>query len=147
MKPRLLHVSSDTPISPPEQLGPYRIESLIPPADEAALTAYRVRIEAQSTTSVSYHRVAEEIYYVLEGSGVAVLDGVRYPIRAGDFLRLPPGTTHGFVTGDEPLVLLDIHAPGSRPDHDVYFVGETPDGFGGAGLKPRGEEDADFGQG
>ena len=53
-----------------------------------------------------------------------------YELRPGDFLRLPPGTTHGFITRDEPLVMLDIHAPGSRPDHDVFFVGEVPEGFG-----------------
>lgn len=127
--PRLLHIPLDAPLSPPEQLGPYGIESLIPPADEAACTAYRVRIEPHSTTNISYHRVAEEIYYVLEGSGIALLDGRRYELRRGDFLRLPPGTTHGFVTGEEPLLLLDIHTPGSRPDHDVYFVGDTPEGF------------------
>lgn len=111
------------------QLGPYEIETLIPPAEEGALTAYRVRIEPHQTTAVSYHRIAEEIYYVLEGSGTAHLDGVPHELRPGDFLRLPPGTTHGFTTGETPLVMLDLHAPGSRPDHDVYFVGETPPGF------------------
>ena len=89
-----------------------------------------MRIEPHSATSVSYHRVAEDVYYVLEGSGAVVLNGVRQELRQGDFLRLPPGTTHGFVTGAESLLLLDIHTPGSRPDHDVYFVGETPEGFG-----------------
>jgi len=131
MPPRILHVRADAPLAELQRLGPYGIESLIPPADEAACTAYRVRIEAHSETSVSYHKVAEEIYYVLEGRGVALLDGERYELRPGDFLRLPPGTTHGFLTADEPLVMLDIHTPGSRPDHDVYFVGETPEGFGG----------------
>lgn len=130
MSARLLHVPAAAPLEPPEQLGPYRIESLIPEAEEVAMTAYRVTIDPHSTTSVSYHRVAEELYYVLEGSGVAVLDGDRHPLKAGDFLRLPPGTTHGFATSHERLVLLDIHSPGSRPDRDVYFVGETPEGFG-----------------
>ncbi len=111
------------------RLGPYQIESLIPEADEAAGTAYRVRIEPHQRTSVSYHQVAEEYYYVLSGSGTAILNGVEYELRAGDFLRLPPGTTHGFVTGEEPLLMLDIHSPGSRPNRDVYFVGETPEGF------------------
>ena len=129
---RILHVRPGEPLSAPEQLGPYRIESLIPRTDEAACTAYRVRIAPHSTTSVSFHKVAEEIYYVLEGSGAAVLNGARHDLHAGDFLRLPPGTTHGFETGADALVLLDIHTPGSRPDHDVYFVGETPAGFGSA---------------
>ena len=127
---RILHVSEDAPLSAPEQLGPYRIESLVPTEDEAALTAYRVRIEPHSETSISYHRVAEEVYYVLSGRAVAVLDGEPREVRAGDFLRLPPGTTHGFRSGAEALVMLDLHTPGSRPDRDVYFVGDTPEGFG-----------------
>jgi mannose-6-phosphate isomerase-like protein (cupin superfamily) len=90
---------------------------------------YRVRIEPHSTTSVSYHQLAEEYYYVLSGSGTALLNDVAYELKAGDFLRLPPGTTHGFVTTEEALVMLDIHTPGSRPNRDVYFVGEKPEGF------------------
>ncbi|MGB3121280.1 MAG: cupin domain-containing protein [Verrucomicrobiales bacterium] len=135
----LLHVAADA--GGPDtrrQLGPYEIETLIPPAQEGALTAYRVRIEPEQTTSVSYHRMAEELYYVLEGEGMALLDGVPHSLRQGDFLRLPPGTTHGFVTGGSPLVMLDIHAPGSRPDHDVFFVGETPPGFSAGEKNPSG---------
>ncbi len=112
-----------------EQLGPYAIESLIGPEEERAGTVYRVRIGPHARTAVSYHRAAEEYYFVLSGAGKAVLAGREYLLRAGDFLRLPPGTTHGFVTGDEPLELLDVHTPGCRPDRDTYFVGEAPEGF------------------
>jgi mannose-6-phosphate isomerase-like protein (cupin superfamily) len=110
-------------------LGPYLIETLLQPHEEAGGTAYRVRIKPHSTTSVSYHKIAEEFYYVVSGRGMAILDGKPHPLKPGDFLRLPPGTTHGFITEAEPLEMLDIHIPGCRPDHDVYFVGETPAGF------------------
>jgi mannose-6-phosphate isomerase-like protein (cupin superfamily) len=113
-----------------ERLGPYLIESLLDRAEEGLATAYRVRIEPHSTTAVSYHKIAEEFYFVLSGRGQAILDGRAHDLKTGDFLRLPPGTTHGFVTADEPLEMLDFHTPGSRPDRDVYFVGETPAGFG-----------------
>lgn len=125
---KLLHVTADS-ATEVRKLGPYQIESLIPPEHEGAGTAYRVRIEPHQRTSVSYHKIAEEYYYVLSGHGVAILNGAEHQLQQGDFLRLPPGTTHGFITADEPLVMLDIHAPGSRPDRDVYFVGETPEGF------------------
>ena len=125
---QVLHVregeASDT-----ARLGPYEIETLIPVADEGAATAYRVRIEPNQRTATSYHKLSEELYLILSGGGIAVLGGVEYQLRAGDFLRLPPGTTHAFITGDEALVMLDVHTPGSRPDRDVYFVGETPQGF------------------
>jgi mannose-6-phosphate isomerase-like protein (cupin superfamily) len=129
---RILHISEDAPISAPQQLGPYEIESLIPREDEGAGTAYRVRIAPHSTTSVSYHKLAEEIYFIISGHGTAVLNGVNHTLKTGDFLRLPPGTTHGFITEGEALVMLDIHSPGSRPDRDVFFVGEAPQGFGKA---------------
>ncbi len=114
-----------------ERLGPYVIEALLTEAEEGAGTVYRVRIDPHQRTGVSYHRVAEEYYYVLAGGGTAVLNGAEHRLTAGDFLRLPPGTTHGFVTGDEALEMLNIHTPGCRPDRDVYFVGEVPQGFTG----------------
>jgi len=131
MEPRLrvLHVRQGEGTGP-ARLGPYEIETLIPEEDEGAGTAYRIRIGPRQRTATSYHRVAEEFYLVLAGRGIAVLDGVEQDLLPGDFLRLPPGTTHAFVTGDEPLEMLDIHTPGSRPDRDVYFVGDAPDGFG-----------------
>lgn len=123
----LHHRASD--VSLKQKLGPYEIEALIAPSDEAAGTAYRVRIESHQKTSISYHKIAEEFYYVLSGSGTAILNGELHALAEGDFLRLPPGTTHGFITQDEALVMLDMHTPGSRPDHDVYFIGDAPDGF------------------
>jgi mannose-6-phosphate isomerase-like protein (cupin superfamily) len=115
-----------------QQLGPYRLETLIDPHEEGAGIVHRVSIAPRERTGVSYHRLAEEFYYVISGSGTAILDGREYRIAAGDFLRLPPGTTHGFVTEDEPLEMLDIQIPGCRPDRDVYFVGgPPPEGFGG----------------
>jgi len=132
---RLIHRASGDPLRI-ERLGPYALESLIDPAEEGAATAYRVTIAPRQRTSVSYHGRAEEFYFVLCGSGTAILDGRECRLAAGDFLRLPPGTTHGFVTQEEPLEMLDIHVPGSRPDRDVYFVDGPPEGF--ARLDPPG---------
>jgi mannose-6-phosphate isomerase-like protein (cupin superfamily) len=121
------------------KLGPYEIETLIEPAEEGAMTAYRIRIEANQRTGVSYHKVAEEIYIVTRGAAIALINGVERRLSRGDFLRLPPGTTHAFITGDEPIELIDIHSPGSRPDRDVYFVGATPDGFMKLADETRGD--------
>jgi mannose-6-phosphate isomerase-like protein (cupin superfamily) len=113
-----------------QQLGPYRLETLIDPHEEGAGIVHRVYVAPHQRTSVSYHRIAEEFYYVITGTGTAILNGQEYRLSAGDFLRLPPGTTHGFVTAEEPLDMLDIQTPGCRPDHDVYFVDSlAPEGF------------------
>jgi mannose-6-phosphate isomerase-like protein (cupin superfamily) len=112
-----------------QQLGPYEIETLISREQESLLTAYRVRIAPQSRTSTSYHLKAEELYYVISGSGRAMLNGQPFELKQGDFLRLPPGTRHSFETGEEELVMLDVHSPGSRTNRDVYFEGAAPEGF------------------
>ena len=120
MTNKLVHRSSGLP-NASWNLGPYKIESLLTESEESAGTAYRVRIEANQSTDVSYHQVAEEFYYILSGTATAILDGASLSIRAGDFLRLPPGTRHAFVTADEPLEMLDVHIPGCRPDRDTFF--------------------------
>jgi mannose-6-phosphate isomerase-like protein (cupin superfamily) len=113
-----------------QQLGPYGLETLVDPHEEGAGIVHRVRVAPRERTGVSYHRIAEEFYYVLSGRGIAILDGREYRLAAGDLLRLPPGVTHGFVTEDEPLEMLDIQVPGCRPDRDVYFIGgPPPEGF------------------
>ena len=84
----LIHRTSGEPARV-EHLGPYAIEALLDRDEERAGTVYRVRIEAHQQTRVSYHRVAEEYYYVLAGRGTAILNGEEHRLAAGDFLRLP----------------------------------------------------------
>jgi mannose-6-phosphate isomerase-like protein (cupin superfamily) len=110
-----------------QRLGVYAIEALIDAAEERAGTVWRVRIEPNQRTRISYHQIAEEYYFILSGSGTALIDGRPQPLRPGDFLRLPPGTRHGFLTAAEPLEMLDIHTPGCWPERDTYFV-ESPSG-------------------
>lgn len=127
---RIIHRGSGDP-DRARQLGPYRIEALLDRAEARAGTVYRVHIAAGERTAVSFHQVAEEYYFVLAGTGIAYLDDVEYSLRPGDFLRLPPGTRHGFLAGPDGLDLLDVHTPGCWPDHDTYFVDRPPDGFRG----------------
>ena len=113
-----------------KQLGPYGIETLIMVDEEIRTTAYRVKVQAESSTSTRYHQIAEELYYALAGEGVAILDGVEQELTVGVFLRLLPGTKHACRAGTNRLEMQDTHAPGCRPDRDVYFVGgEVPAGF------------------
>ena len=121
MARQLIHRPSGDPVRS-QALGVYRIEPLLTEAEEASATFYRVKIAANQRTGESFHKIAEEFYFVLSGSATALLDGSAVAIKPGDFLRLPPGTKHAFVTAEEPLEMLDIHVPGCRPDRDTYFV-------------------------
>ncbi|PWC39787.1 cupin domain-containing protein [Azospirillum sp. TSO35-2] len=58
------------------------------------------------------HAVQEQIYHVLSGQGLLIVDGERRLVRADDVTFIPPGVVHEFhCTGNEPLVFLVITSP------------------------------------
>lgn len=58
------------------------------------------------------HAVQEQIYHVLSGEGLLILDGERRLVRANDVTYIPPGVVHEFhCTGTDPLVFLVITSP------------------------------------
>lgn len=58
------------------------------------------------------HKVQEQVYYVLEGEGLLMLDGAGRLMRAHDYVYVPPGVRHSFTnTGLAGLVFLVITTP------------------------------------
>jgi len=54
-----------------------------------------------------HHRVSEEIYYLVEGSGVMEIDGETREVGVGDAILIPPGAWHTITaSADGPLRLL-----------------------------------------
>jgi mannose-6-phosphate isomerase-like protein (cupin superfamily) len=67
----------------------------------------------------------DQFFRVEEGSGEAVLDGVRTAIRAGSAVVVPAGTNHNILnTGSVPLKLYTLYAP---PNHRDGVVHRTRD--------------------
>lgn len=63
------------------------------------------------------HKVQEQIYHVLSGEGVLVVDGERRLVRANDVTFIPPGVVHEFhCTGTDTLVFLVITSPPTDDD-------------------------------
>jgi len=46
-----------------------------------------------------YHKRSTELYYVLEGEGVVVLDGEEHAVRKGSLVHIPPGMGRGAACG------------------------------------------------
>jgi mannose-6-phosphate isomerase-like protein (cupin superfamily) len=58
------------------------------------------------------HSVQEQVYYVLSGQGMLVVDGVEHLMAAHDYVWLPTGVHHSLTAcGIEPLVFLVISGP------------------------------------
>ena len=60
------------------------------------------------------HRVQEEAYIVISGSGQALLDGETRPLRQWDVLRVSPQVIRAFEAGDEGLELIAVGS--DRPE-------------------------------
>jgi len=77
-----------------------------------------------TSTTPHYHPIAEEIYYVLEGTGWIQVAGDARTIVPGDAIAIPPGATHQIKnTGAAPLKFLCCCAP-SYEHHDTVLVSE-----------------------
>ena len=67
----------------------------------------------------------DQFFRVEEGTGEAILDGVRTAIRAGFAVLVPAGTKHNIInTGSVPLKLYTLYAP---PNHRDAVVHRTRD--------------------
>jgi mannose-6-phosphate isomerase-like protein (cupin superfamily) len=59
----------------------------------------------------------DQFFRVEEGSGEAILDGVRTAIRAGFAVLVPAGALHNIVnTGNAPLKLYTVYSPPNHRD-------------------------------
>jgi quercetin dioxygenase-like cupin family protein len=57
------------------------------------------------------HLHADEAFYILEGSGVFILNDVRHSCEKGGTIFIPRNSWHGFANPDHELLLLWIMSP------------------------------------
>jgi len=79
-------------------------------------------LRPQEDIGAEIHKV-DQFFRVEEGSGEAVLNGVRTVIEAGFAIIVPAGTNHNIInTGNVSLKLYTIYAP---PNHRDGVIHET----------------------
>jgi mannose-6-phosphate isomerase-like protein (cupin superfamily) len=78
------------------------------------------RVPVGGSTQEHYHRVTEEIYYILEGAGRMRIEDEERWVGAGDAIAIPPGKRHKiWNTGDSILRLLCCCAPAYEHEDTV----------------------------
>jgi uncharacterized cupin superfamily protein len=60
------------------------------------------------------HKVQEEVYVVVEGSGQLLLDDEVIDLKKWDLIRVAPAVVRAFKTGEEGLEILAVG--GQKPD-------------------------------
>ena len=87
----------------------------------AELTAGVTVLEGGGWLGAHRHRPAE-LYHVLEGEGVVLLEGVEHPVRAGSAVFIPSDVEHAVrSTGDGVLRFFYAFATDSFTDVEYCF--------------------------
>ena len=98
---------------------------------ERSTCGWRVRLISREDSNVTawvhavdidgarehYHKVATELYYVLEGEGDVVLDGEPVSVSKGSLLHIPPGVVHG-ARGKMRVLVVGIP---DMSDDDLFY--------------------------
>jgi mannose-6-phosphate isomerase-like protein (cupin superfamily) len=95
----------------------------IPSGNSVNQSLAEATVPAGGTTFEHFHRVSEEIYYFVSGSGRMRLGSDESDVRAGDTVVIAPGLPHKLWAGDEPLVLLCCCSPAYSHDDTVLLEG------------------------
>ena len=93
----------------------------IPTAPVRNQSLAEATLQPGQATQRHHHRLAEEIYYITEGSGLMEVDGVERRVGPGDAILIPPGAWHTLHADSGTVVrLLCCCAPAYTHD-DTYF--------------------------
>ncbi len=77
-------------------------------------------LKAGEEIGAEVHKL-DQFFRVEEGTGEAVLDGVRSPLRAGFATVVPAGAKHNIInTGTGPLKLYTVYSPPNHRDGVVH---------------------------
>ena len=71
-------------------------------------------------TERHYHKLSEELYFLLEGEGAMEIDGESQTVRPDDAILIPAGAWHQ-ITAITPLRFLCCFAP-PYAHEDTYFA-------------------------
>ncbi|MFM7604891.1 MAG: cupin domain-containing protein [Prosthecobacter sp.] len=72
------------------------------------------------STGRHYHKISEEFYFILEGTGVMEMNGEQRSVIPGDAILIPPGAWHQ-ITAIQSLRFMCCCAP-PYTHEDTFFI-------------------------
>lgn len=76
---------------------------------EGVVSLGRMTLEPGTTIGEHAHPNTEDLYLILEGHGLGVLNGQRFPVGPGDLFLVKAGGSHGLINDSErPLTFLGL---------------------------------------
>jgi quercetin dioxygenase-like cupin family protein len=82
-------------------------------AESVALVVRRWSLQAGARTPETPHEESEEMLYVVQGSGYALVGEQYFELSAESMLWLEPGDSYRLIAGNEGLEVLQGYAAGN----------------------------------
>ncbi len=83
---------------------------------------YYHTLTKEDNSPVAIHDNTDQITYIIEGGGIAYLNGQEQKVNKGDVLFIEAGTTMRFIANSEGLTLFHLHIPDSGREDDRRIV-------------------------
>lgn len=77
------------------------------------------RLPAGISTTRHFHKLSEEIYFILEGSALVEVNGQTREVGVGDAILIPPGSWHTITARGDVCFLCSCAPPYTHDD--TYF--------------------------
>lgn len=117
-----MHVTHRRDIMPYRTKDTSEIRELLNPAtsDLRNISLAEATLAPGAATQAHHHPRADEIYYILHGSGTMWIEDAERVVSAGDAIAIPAGRSHTIRnTGHEPLTFLCACGPAYSHDDTV----------------------------
>ncbi len=122
MKPYVEHAAEGRAMYEARNWGDYRVlDHAVYGSGARSLTKY-LRISAGSQISYQRHRLREEIWTVVDGTGEVVVEGDVRPVRQGDAVSIPRGSLHG-IRALSDLHIIEVQIGSSLTEDDIERFG------------------------
>ncbi len=83
---------------------------------DGVLGAGRTQLEPGASIGEHPHPTTDELYLIVEGHGMGIMDGEEFPVGPGDLFLVKAGSTHGLRnTSGAPLAFFAVLTRQERP--------------------------------
>ncbi len=112
------HLQTILPAVSPETFGVFEVLQLTRgTALDSIVAADWVTMSPGKTSEIHRHNEAETVLWIIEGTGIVVVDGMDFHVAKGARLAIGKGCFHGVRTDLDSLTFLSVQSPPIL-DHD-----------------------------
>ncbi|RED54840.1 sugar phosphate nucleotidyltransferase [Cohnella lupini] len=110
--------SDQRPMYEERRWGGYRVLDYLKYPDGKEVLTKRIRVAPDRNLSYQYHELRDEVWTIVAGHGLMVLDGLSFPVKSGDVLTIAKGSRHSLRAGTE-MDIIEVQTGSELIEEDI----------------------------